>query len=77
VERSYETMNITINGKEKEIEKEVTVKELLDTEQVEMQEYVTVQLNDEIIPRDSYDTTLVKEGSVIEFLYYMGGGSEV
>ena len=68
-------MVITINGKQTEIEGEVTVRELLDIQYVEMQEYVTVQLNEEIIPRDQYDTAIVKAGSVIEFLYYMGGGA--
>lgn len=69
-------MNIMINGKQTEIKgAETTVKELLDTSYVEMQEYVTVQLNEEIIPRDAYDTTVVEDGAVVEFLYYMGGGS--
>lgn len=68
-------MNITINGKETTIEKEVTVKELLEQEYVAMQEYVTVQVNEEIIPRADYDTYVIKSEDVIEFLYYMGGGS--
>jgi len=67
-------MNITINGKEVTIEKEVTVKELLEQDYVTMQEYVTVQINEEILVRGDYDTFLVKDGDVVEFLYYMGGG---
>lgn len=68
-------MLITINGKQTEIPGETTVKELLDTQYVEMQEYVTVQLNDEIIPREQYETAKVGDGAVVEFLYYMGGGA--
>jgi sulfur carrier protein len=37
--------------------------------------YVTVQLNDELVPRADFDTVLVREGAVVEFLYYMGGGA--
>jgi hypothetical protein len=40
-----------------------------------MQEYVSVQLNNEILFRETFEETMVTEGSVIEFLYYMGGGS--
>lgn len=68
-------MVITMNGKQTELDGEVTVSQLLDTQYVEMKEYVTVQLNEEIIPRADYDTTIVREGAVIEFLYYMGGGA--
>jgi sulfur carrier protein len=37
--------------------------------------YVTVQLNDELVPRANFDTALVREGAAVEFLYYMGGGT--
>jgi sulfur carrier protein len=37
--------------------------------------YVTVQLNEELVPRADFDTVIVQEGAVVEFLYYMGGGS--
>jgi sulfur carrier protein len=68
-------MKITVNGKETVLEREVNIKELLQRGYVEMQEYVTVQVNDSIIPRDSYDNYMIKEGDIIEFLYYMGGGN--
>jgi len=68
-------MIITINGKEVTIEKELTIQMLLDSEYVEMLEYVTVQLNEDIIPKKDYESQIVKAGDVVEFLYYMGGGS--
>ncbi len=67
-------MTIVMNGKETSIEKEITVKELLEQGYVEMQEYVTVQVNEEIIPRAEYDTYVIKDKDVVECLYYMGGG---
>lgn len=68
-------MKVTVNGKETILEKEVNISELLKNGYVEMQEYVTVQVNDSIILREDYDTYVIKEGDTIEFLYYMGGGS--
>jgi cysteine synthase A len=38
---------------------------------------VTVELNERIIERKDYGTTLLKEGDRLEFVYYMGGGQEV
>ncbi|MDR1933910.1 MAG: sulfur carrier protein ThiS [Spirochaetales bacterium] len=67
-------MIITANGKQAEISGQISVSRLLEEVKVEMPEYVSVQVNDEIISRADFDTTLIKEGSVVEFLYYMGGG---
>lgn len=68
-------MKIIINGKETILEKEISVKELLEKKYGEMQEYVTVQVNEDIISRDNYETHIIKNDDTIEFLYYMGGGS--
>ena len=68
-------MKVKVNGKETTLEKEVTVKELLNVQKVEMQEYVTVQINDELISREDFETLPVKENDVVEFLYFMGGGA--
>jgi sulfur carrier protein len=68
-------MNITVNGKPAEISGAITVSALLGEVKAEMPEYVSVQLDGEIIPRAGFDTTTVKEGAVVEFLYYMGGGT--
>ena len=39
-----------------------------------MPEYVTVSINEESVPSDEKETTVLKEGDVVEFLYFMGGG---
>ena len=69
------SMHITANGKALELAGELSVTQLLTEVQVEMPEYVSVQLNDEMILRADFDKTLVKAGAVVEFLYFMGGGS--
>ncbi|MFZ5987750.1 MAG: sulfur carrier protein ThiS [Bacillota bacterium] len=68
-------MKVVVNGKDVLLEKEITIKELLMTQKVEMQNYVTVQVNDELIAREDFETLTVKEGDVVEFLYFMGGGA--
>lgn len=68
-------MKLLINGKEKQIDKDtLTISELLQVENVEMPEMVSVELNEEIIERSNYPTTVLKEGDAVEFLYFMGGG---
>jgi sulfur carrier protein len=69
-------VTITANGKPVEIPGEISVTRLLDEIKVEMPEYVSVQVNEEMILRANFDTTVIKDGAVVEFLYYMGGGAK-
>ncbi|MDF2934826.1 MAG: thiamine biosynthesis protein ThiS [Paenibacillaceae bacterium] len=68
-------MRITANGNGVTLEKELTVRELLTKLKVETPEYVTVQLNDDILLTGDFETRLVKDNDVVEFLYFMGGGA--
>ena len=67
-------MQITLNGENKEIKENISVSQLLIEEEVQSPEMVSVELNEEILPRDKFETTLLKEGDEVEFLYFMGGG---
>ena len=69
-------MTITINGKEISIPEnpDRTIDSLLEELDVSQRLYVTVEHNGEILDRDSFTGTPVKEGDIIEFLYFMGGG---
>ncbi|MCE5286703.1 MAG: sulfur carrier protein ThiS [Pelosinus sp.] len=69
-------MKITVNGKQRILEKAIAIDELLIVEQAEMPEYVTVQVNDELIDHENFTTTLIKDGDTVEFLYFMGGGQQ-
>lgn len=69
-------MKIKVNGKDTEIAKEMSVKELFNVVEVKMPLYVTVQVNEEYVPKDNYETKIIKEGDSIEFLYFMGGGAK-
>ncbi len=68
-------MIITVAGNKKEVKEAITVKELIELENVENAEYVTVTVNDDFIERSDFDTTALNENDTVEFLYFMGGGS--
>ncbi len=66
-------MKITVAGKVKEYEDGLNITQLIEKENVETPEYVTVSVNDEFIEKADFDKTL-KDGDEVEFLYFMGGG---
>ena len=68
-------MTITVAGEKKEVADNLTVSELIEQEQVETPQYVTVSVNEEFIESDSFDSHVLKEGDEVEFLYFMGGGA--
>lgn len=68
-------MKITVSGTEKEVKDGLTLPELIETENVETPEYVTVSINEEFVESAAKDSTVLKDGDNVEFLYFMGGGS--
>lgn len=67
-------MQVTVGGEKKQYPEGTSVTKLLEEEQVEMPEYVSVSINEEFVQRADFDTRLLKEGDEVEFLYFMGGG---
>jgi sulfur carrier protein len=67
-------MRITVNGKSADISGGVNINALLDELKTQDALYVTVQLNGVILKRGDFDSVTVKEGDVVELLYFMGGG---
>ena len=68
-------MKITVSGTEKEVKDGLTLPELIEMENVETPEYVTVSINEEFVESAAKDSTVLKDGDNVEFLYFMGGGS--
>ena len=68
-------MDISINGKNVTLDGEVSVTKLLELQDVESPDMVSVQLNGEILDRSTFESTSVGAGDQVEFLYFMGGGS--
>ena len=67
-------MTITVAGVKKEYSDGLTVAKLIEQENVEMPQYVTVTINDEFVESGAFESTSVKDGDNVEFLYFMGGG---
>ena len=67
-------MKITVAGEKKEYDDGLTVSKLMELENVETPQYVTVSVNEEFVDSGAFDTTILKEGDEVEFLYFMGGG---
>ena len=68
-------MTITVAGVKKEEAEGLTVAKLIELENVETPDYVTVTINDEFVESGKFAETVIKDGDSIEFLYFMGGGS--
>ena len=67
-------LHLIIGGERREIQEGTTVAQLLVLENVEMPEYVSVSVNEQFVQKESFSTTVLHDGDVVEFLYYMGGG---
>ena len=69
-------MQLTVNGKPATIDgkETISVSLLLAELKVQQPDYVTVELNGDILERENFAATNVQNGDKIEFLYFMGGG---
>ena len=68
-------MKITINGALADVSDGLTVTGLLAERSVKMPEMVSVETNGKILKREDFTTTAIRDGDVVEFLYFMGGGT--
>ena len=67
-------MKITVAGVKKEYADGLTVAQLIEAENVETPQYVTVSVNDEFVQSGTFEETVLNDGDEVEFLYFMGGG---
>jgi len=67
---------IKVNGKEQELLNELSISELIKLNKVAQPDMVSIQLNGDFVIRDNYETTGLKEGDEVDFLYFMGGGAK-
>ena len=67
-------MIISVAGVKKEYADGLTVAQLVEAENVETPQYVTVSVNDEFVKSGIFEETVLKDGDEVEFLYFMGGG---
>lgn len=69
-------MKIKVNDEPQEVQEAISISELIRLNNVDKPEMVSIQLNEEFVDRDDFDTTVLKEGDVVDFLYFMGGGAK-
>lgn len=64
---------LTVNGKPRHIDREMTVPEFLEAHGIDRR-LVAVAVNGEVVPRDRYEVTVLREGDVVEVVRMVGGG---
>ncbi|MFQ5480210.1 MAG: sulfur carrier protein ThiS [Thermodesulfobacteriota bacterium] len=66
-------MQVTINGKPKEVKEKTTLQDLLTGLAIQRRG-TAVEINKEIVPRASHAQKIIEEGDVIEIITMVGGG---
>jgi len=67
------TIRVQLNGKEREVGGDHTVRSLLESLELHPG-MVVVELNREILERDSYENFGISDGDTIELVHFVGGG---
>jgi len=68
-----QTVRVRLNGKDRDIDRGHTVHTLLKSLELHPG-MVVVELNKDILERDTYDEFAVSEGDMIELVHFVGGG---
>lgn len=66
-------ITVVINGESKEIKPDMSIVELLAFLKLNSRA-LAVEVNNELKPRDSHESTLIQEGDVLEIVTLVGGG---
>ncbi|MDR2087344.1 MAG: sulfur carrier protein ThiS [Dysgonamonadaceae bacterium] len=70
-------IKITVNGKTQDLENATTITQLIALNNITQPDMVSVQLNEEFISQEDYESIELKNGDEVDFLYFMGGGQPV
>ena len=65
-------MRLTLNGKERDVERVTTVEELIAS--LGIHRMIVVSHNGVILTRDQYPAARLAEGDVLEIAHFVGGG---
>jgi thiamine biosynthesis protein ThiS len=66
-------VRIICNGEERQLAEDSTIKTLILELGLEP-DFVVAECNGAIVPRDAYEATVLKDGSVVELIRFVGGG---
>lgn len=67
-------MKIIVNGNTMDVKEQITIQELIDILEIKAQ-VVAISLNLDILKKQTWQTTTLKENDSLELLHFMGGGS--
>jgi thiamine biosynthesis protein ThiS len=67
-------VNIQMNGEVRQVPENLTLASLMDWLQLPA-DRVAVELNLEIVPRNRWSETTIREGDRLEVVHFVGGGS--
>ena len=66
-------MNITLNGKEKDIAENTSVGNLVN--ELKLKDTpIVAEISGKIIKPENYDSTILEEGNIVELIRFVGGG---
>lgn len=68
-----DSIEITINGETRFIQRDATIADLLGTLSLDTRK-VAVERNLEIVPRSAYAATPLAAGDTLEIVHFIGGG---
>ncbi len=66
-------IGLTLNGEAMEVPNGMTVAGLIGFAGLDRRK-VAVELNREIVPRSTYEATVLQRGDAIEIVHFIGGG---
>jgi len=66
-------MQVTLNGETHELTNGISVAGLLDELELNRSR-LAVEINEEVLPREMYDTHRLAPGDVVEIVQFIGGG---
>lgn len=66
-------IEITVNGQLVSIAEPMTVEQVLDTVEVPPN-YLAVEVNAEVVPREDYASRMIRSGDALELVTLVGGG---
>lgn len=66
-------MKLTINGKEKDFEKGLTIRQLIENVGLADKPFA-VELNKEVVKKENHNSVILRDGDTLEIIHFVGGG---
>ena len=66
-------MKITVNSENKEVEKNISLAELIEFLKID-EIAIVAEVSGKIITPEEYETTIIKENEIVELIRFVGGG---